>query len=405
MTDTTDIQAVLKYITPYKEAGKKWYEEWDFMKWLPTREDFGGRKMLLPLGYDTGGGVSHTFSDAQEAEGDPNQWGEFTIERTRAYALVYIDNEAIEAAKGDENGFIDTLQDLIDGADTSCKIQTCYELWGSGSGSIGKVNSAYTTGNTITLDDPETIFRFRKNMRLNASTADGGGTLKPGYATVTQVLEDDGQIVVDNAAAITGLAASDFLFPKGNYDKAPKGVPAYIPDATALAASPSIWGLNRVTSGRPERLAGIRKDVSTYGLAGALEMGLARCRKSNVYPDSIWVNPKYYAALSLDMGAKAQRESFKVGNFGYDTFHVYSFGRKVPVMCDQGVPDNSGFALTRKSWVWHTLGKPIRWLTTGGATSIVKPTADGVEGRRGWRGQLICKAPWDNANFTLPTIS
>src|SRR5262245_57565742 len=105
MASTDDLQAILKTITPYKKALAKWYEEFDFMKWLQTREDFGGRDMRVPLGYDTGGGNSHDFASAQAQETTPNKWGEFTITRTRDYSLVYIDNEAIEAAKGDANGF------------------------------------------------------------------------------------------------------------------------------------------------------------------------------------------------------------------------------------------------------------------------------------------------------------
>lgn len=408
MATVDDIAAVLKYITPYKEVQRQWYENWDFMKWLPTRSDFGGRKLLLPLSYDAGGGHSHDFAAAQAQEANPNQYGEFQIDRTRLYDMVYVDYEAIEASEGDKNGFLDTLEESVQGADSRCKTTTAYEMWDYGGGAAAKITVTTPGANgVLTLQDPEQIFRFALRQQVQASVDDGvtgsagvkGGS--PGYMTITAMDEDAGTLTVDNTTFITGLATNDFLIPRGNYQKALKGVPFYIPDATHLAASPTAWGLNRAVA--PSKLAGIRFTGTSFGLAESLERLLLRCRRSGIYPDAIWVNHTYYTALSLDLGAKAQRDFVRIGQFGFDTINVFAYGRKVPVMSDQNVPSGFAYALTRNSWVWHTLKEAPRWLTMG-ATSIVKPSADGIEARRGWRGQLVCRAPWANAVGSLPTL-
>lgn len=403
MVSTSDVEKVLKIITPYKDVMKRWYEDHPFDQWLPKRTDFTGRKMEVPIGIDVPPGNSHTFEDAMAAEADGNEYAQFVITRVRDYGLLYIDNEAIEASKGADAAWVETLRDQIKGIDTRVKMTRAYELWGNGSGMIGKIAAGGIAGNVITLDDPETVIRFSKKQRLDVAAAEVTGAIKggtPGYLEVSAIDEDTGKITVTNIGDVTGVATGDFLFPRGNRNKALTGVGAYVPTAAHLAANPSLWGENR--SDNPTKKAGIRFNGSSFGLAEAFERGLARAARSGVFVDAIWTNYKYFTNLSLDLGAKAKREFVRIGNFGFDAIHVFSNGRKVPVMADQNVPDAEAFGLTRKTWVWHTLGETIRWLTDG-ATTIVKPTADGVQARRGWRGQLICRSPGDNIRWTLPT--
>lgn len=405
---SSNVEKILKIITPYSEVMRKWYENFDFYKWLPTKNNFGGRYMEVPIGYDSGGGHGHSFSDAMESETNENLYDHFKVYRTRDYGLVYINNEDIEASEGNENAFISQLEDRIEGVDTGLKTRLSYEMWSDGGGAIARLTAIVGPGAGAVLEllDHEAIFRFRIGMKLQASVDSGlaGAGVKagaPGYMIITAIDEDAGKITVDNSANIAGLVATDFLFQKGDYGLGVKGVVAYVPSAAELTATPTLWGMTRTANSAKQ--AGIRFAGAAYGLTEALERMLSRAKKSSVFPDAIWVNNDYYTAISLDLGAKATREYVKFGQWGFETFKVNGGGRSVPVLADQNCPAATAFGLTRKSWVWHTLKEAPRWLTQG-ATTIVKPTADGVQARRGWRGQLVCRMPGDNIRGTLPTI-
>lgn len=407
MATLDNIDAMMKVGYPHKEMARQWHEEFDFMKWLPRRNDFGGKRIDVAIGVDMGGGNSHDFAAAQAQEDTDNTYVNWQVTRKRDYALVYIDNEAIEASEYDKYAFANALTDKLDGATNRLKLTLAYELHGNGGGSIGRVSTitGAGAGAVLTLSDPEQIFRFSINQQLQASVDNGlaaggvrGGT--PGYMKVTALDEDNGKVTVDNSTYITGLTTNDYLFPRGNYNKAPTGLDRYLPSASDFTSYPTLHGQSRATN--RSKLAGILFDGSSYGLAEAFERGLRRARAGHAYPDSYWVNSTTFTNLSIDLGAKAQREFVRIGNFGFDAIHVFAYGRKVPVMVDNNVPTGIAWGLTRKTLVWHTLGECPRYLT-GGAKTIVKPTADGVEARLGWRGDLIMLDPSKNIRLILPS--
>lgn len=402
-----NVTAALK--TVQKGFTRQWHQEFDFMKWLPTREDFGGKNWTYAVGTDEGGGNSHDFATAQAEEDTDNNYENFVVTRVRDYALIYIDNEAIEASEKDEWAFAELLTDKVDGAMNRLKRTLAYELHGDGGGSIARISSVVTAGasGVLQLTNVDDIFKFSKNQKLQASTDTGlggagvrGGT--PGYVKVTGIDEDLGRLTVDNTTYISGLTANDYLFPRGNYNRALAGLNRWLPSSSDLSTYPTLFGLNR--SSLPNKLAGIRFDGSAYGLAECFERAAKRARSGHAESiDAFWVNSTTYTNLSLDMGDKARRETFKIGNWGYDTFGVQAYGRKIPVLCDDNVPSGIAWGLTRKTWVWKTLGNAPKYLTPPGSKTIVKPAADGVEARLGWRGNLGCLDPSKNMRIALPT--
>lgn len=408
MADLTSVNSALKIITPFKKLITAWQNEQEFLKWLPTRTDFYGRKMEVPIGYGPGGGNSYNFQVAQRQSTNSRKYTHFEITRVSNYTILYLDNEAIEASENGDAAYLETYKAELEGANITNAQNLGMDLHGTGDGTITTIAGITSPGAdaVIELTDHEQIVRIEIGQQWQAVPAAGSSvrTGTPGYVTVTAVDEDNGKFTIDNSTFITGLTTGDTLVPAGNYDGAIVGVRGWIPFTDAeLTASPTLWGVTRTT--HPTRMAGHRFDGSGYSLGGALEEGLSRFARGRCKPEAIWLNYRYYTALSQEMGSKAVREFTKVGQWGFDTFSLNSLGRKVTVFCDQNIPDGYAECLTREDWVFHTLKEAPRYLTPQGSKQIVKPSDDGVETRWGWRGNLICRNPNGQGIIKMPTVS
>lgn len=413
MADLTSVEKALKIITPFKKLQTAWQDEQKALKWFPTRDDFYGRKAEIPIGIAPGGGQSYGFSTSQRQSARGRKYDNFNVTRTTMYTLLYIDAEAIEASEGGEDtAFLETFKAELEGANVTNAQETAGDIWGDGTGVWGTVEAIGSpgAGARITLTDPEAIVRVEVGREIQAvdpsTTPDTLRAGVPGYMTVATVRESDGSFTVDNSTFVTGLAVGDLLVFNDCYNKAIKGVRAWIPFTdTELTNSPTLFGMTRTT--HAERQAGRRFDGRLFGLAEALERAVAYGKRGNMKTSSLvyWVNDRYFTALSLEMGDKAEREYTKVGQFGFDTIFLNAPGGKIPIMADQNVPDGYAAGLSRETWCWFTLKKAPRYLTPDGSKSIVKATDDGVEVRWGWRGQPVCTKPGDNLIVQMPAIS
>lgn len=408
MADMNSVASALKIITPFKQLLTAWQDEQKLLKWIPTRKDFYGRKMEVPIGYGPGGGNSYNFQAAQRQSTNGRKYDHFEITRVSNYTILYLDNEAIEASESDDGAYLETYKAELEGANVTNAQRLACDIHRDGSGIIGSISTITGpgAGAVLTLTDPEQIVHYEIGMQLQAVAAAGTSVRlgTPGYMEVTAVNEADGEITVDDSTYITGLVTTDQLVPAGNYNAAIKGIRSYIPFTEAeLLASPTLWGMTRTA--HPERMAGRRFDGSNYSLGAACELGFAQFGRGNAFPEVGWVNDRYFTAFSLEAGSKVVRETTRVGQWGFDTLKFFANGRSVQIMADRNVPDGYMECLKRDTWVFHTLKDAPRYLTPAGAKQIVKPTDDGVETRWGWRGQLICRKPSDNGIIKLPSLS
>lgn len=414
MATLASVEKALKIITPFKKLQTAWQDEQKALKWFPTRDDFYGRKAEIPIGTAPGGGQSYNFNTSQRQSARGRQYDNFNVTRTSSYTLLYIEAEAIEASEGGEDtAFLETFKAELEGANITNAQETAGDIWGDGTGTWGVI-SAITSpgaGARITLTDPEAIVRVEQGREIQAvdpsTTPDTlrGGV--PGYMTVTGVRESDGSFTVDNSTYITSLTVGDLLCFNSCYNAAPKGVRAWVPFTdTELTNNATLFGMDR-TTGHVERKAGRRYDGRLFGLAEALERAIAYGKRGNMKTSdmSFWVNDRYFSALSLEMGAKAEREFKKTGEFGFTTLILHAPGGDIGIMADQNVPDGFAAGLSRNTWCWFTLKKAPRYLTPDGSKSIVKATDDGVEVRWGWRGSPVCTKPADNIIVQMPSIS
>lgn len=400
--DLTSFASALKQHYTNDRIENMVYKDNPLLAMLPKMTDFGGKNLPIPIIYGNPQGRSATFSTAQ-ANKTASKISDFVLTRNHDYALASIDNETLEASKGNQNAFMEAATTEIDGAINSVTRSLAISLYRTGSGSIGQVTSS-STGTSITLVEAADVTNFEVNMEIVFSTADGGGTVKSGSVTVTNVNRDTGVLTVDALTAIAGgagVAANDFIFVQGDYDSKIKGLLAWLP-STAPGATP-FFSVDRSVD--VTRLAGIRYDGSALPIEEALIGGIHRVAREGGNPSHCFLSYEKWDELAKALGSKVQYidEAVKTGNgyLNFRTIMVHGPRGPVKITADQNCPNARAFLLQMDVWKLYSLGKCPRILDTDGLKMLRDSTADSVEVRVGYYAQLGCRAPGWNANIKL----
>lgn len=407
----------LKILQPEKIIRKHGMMNQAFWAYLPKTEDFGGRKAVQPVQVSTGGrGNSHTFDDAQESAGG-GDFVEFEYERVKDYKICTFDNEALEASENDKGGYLSLKKMEIEG-NLDVIVQRLGADLQSVDGNCGVVAAVSTSNNTIDIPNYQAV-GLEIGSRLQAA-ATPFTSLRPGgpvgYVVVKKIAIGGGgagiaRLTLDVTASDggdtvtqSGIIATDRLYIKGNFGKSLISTEQWIPtDRSNLGTT--FHGVDR--SVYDIRLAGYFFDGSSYGLAETFERGLAEFRLTGKTVDTVWLSVNRFQDLSLDLGAKGERETFNMAGFGYDSIKVISAGGKggsVRFMCDPNFTDSTALGTTKESWKFRSLnGAPRNLTRRAGTELIIEPARDGWQIRHGWYGNLVCTSPGENCRFTLPT--
>lgn len=397
--DLTTFASALKQHYTNDRVENMVYRDNPLLAMIPKYEQFGGENLKLPIKFGIPQGRSKTFSTAQ-ANKTNTQYKAFLLTRAKDYSLASIDNETIEASKGNSNAFMEAATSEIDGAIEAVTRSLAIDLYGSGSGSRGQV-TASSTGTSITLVDVEDVTNFEVGMELVFSTADGGGSVKSGAVTVNGVDRDNGVLTVDAMTAIdggSGVAANDFIFQEGDYDLAIKGLRGWIPN-TAPTSGDSFFGVDR--SSDATRLGGLRFDGSALPIEEALIEAASRVGREGGKPDYCFMSYSKFADLEKALGSKVQYYEHKVGEIGFRGILIHGPRGPINVIPDQNCPSDRAFMLSMSYWKLYSLGKCPKILDSDGLKMLRESNADAVEVRVGYYAQLGCRAPGYNVNILL----
>jgi hypothetical protein len=397
--DMTSFQAALKQHYTSDRVENMVYADNPLLAMLPKYEQFGGKNLPIPIIYGNPQGRSAAFQTAQ-ANKTSSQLKDFVLTRNQDYSLASITNEVLEASKGNANAFMEAATTEIDGAIQSATRSLAIALYGTGSGSIGRVaNSSFATPvlQLATIDD---VTNFEVGMKLQASTANGGGSVKSGTLTVVGVDRDLGTVTMSGnlSAGIATIAQNDFLFVEGDYDAKVKGLRAWVPDS-APSNSP-FFSVDRTADST--RLGGIRFDGSAMPIEEALISAASRVAREGGKPTHCFMNYSEFADLEKALGSKVQYVDLKVNaEIGFRGIVINGPRGPIKVIPDQNCPAGRAFMLQLDVWKLYSLGKAPKILDADGMKMLRESNADAVEVRVGYYAQLGCRAPGWNANIKL----
>ena len=384
------------------------YEEQPTLEMLSKAENFYGRAaagLQFDVAYEAPAGLSFDFSTAL-ANAGTGQYATFTVRRSRCYQIINLDNETMEGSADDSGAFVDLKKEEVETGLKATTERLGQGLFRNHGAAIGRANGL--SGSVVTLTNPDDIVNFRRNMKVQTATTDGTtGAVRAGQTTVVSVDRSAGKVTLAATFAvdipgITLTAGGDWIFPAGDFGLGIYGFDSYIP-ATAPTAGDAVFVFDRSVD---TRLSGIRYDGSKLNISDAIMKGVAQGRReagSGAFDFAI-LNYDRLIDFSLDLGAKVQRKDEGGANVGYDTIRVSAGGRPFTVGADHNCQPDICWVLTKRVWIWKSLGKTPRFFTQASGTNfIVDPTADGVQVRCGWRGNLLCLAPGLNERISLGT--
>ena len=379
------------------------YKDHPFYAMLAKDENFYGENMPLPIIYANPQGRSASFSNAKTNKNN-SQLKKFLLERFADYSLASVSNEVVEASENDKGAFLRALTTEIDGAMISAMNSRSRDLFGAGTGKLGRIQSGTSlVGTTIQLDQVEDVVNFEVGMVLVASTADGGGAVKAGTLTIAGVDRINGTVetTVALSTGIATIADTDFLFVQGDYDSKMPGLLGWLPSTTPTSGD-SFLGVDR--SADPTRLAGLRIDASSVSVEeGLIDSASLVCREGG-NPDVCLVSYDKYSELEKSLGSKVQYffpQAYKRADISFRGIQLNHSKGFVTVIADTHCPTDRAFMLTMKSWKLYSLKKCIRILDLDGNRVLRDSDADSVELRVGGYAIPGCNAPGHNANIRL----
>lgn len=389
------------------------YADNPFFAMCSKMEEFGGRNLPIPIIWGNPQARSASFSTAQNRDtAVSSKVSAYLLTRVADYSLATIDNQTIEASKGDANAFLEAATVEIDGAINSLTRSVAVKLFGDGSGQIAQVapSSVQTTfaTNQLQLANPDDVVKFEVNdVLVFCSTATG--SVETGSAYVLSVDRSNGYVYVANSSGaatnlsslVSTIANGDYIFHNGdaqNGGASPlviSGNEAWNP-FTAPTSGDSFFGVDR--SQDVTRLSGQRLDGTSMSLAESLVRGAAIVAREGHKIDKYWVSYKQFANLENELGAKRQYVDIKTDlpNVGFRGMVINGPRGPIDVIPDQNVPANRAYGHRSNAWKLCSIGKAVRVIDTDGLQMLRQATSDGVEVRYAFYGNLGCWAPAAN---------
>ena len=372
------------------------YKDNPFLAMVAKYEDFGGENLKLPIKYGIPQGRSATFSDAQ-ANKTNTQLKAFLLTRQADYSLASIQNETIEASKGNANAFMEAATVEIDGAIESATRSLAISCYRDGAGAIGQVLANTSSVATFTLKQVDDVTNFEVGMqiKLNANKT-GNSTTLSAALIVDGVDRDTGVITLSTSASLT---ADHFIYQEGDYDAKLKGLNAWLPESSP-GSTDSFFGVNR--SADATRLGGIRFDGSSLPLEEALIGAASRVAREGGKPDVCFMNYSNFADLEKALGSKVSYVDVKASpEIGFRGILIHGPRGPIKVIPDQNCPKDVAFMLQMDVWKLYSLGKAPKILDSDGLKFLRDSTADSVEVRVGYYAQLGCRGPGYNVRIKL----
>jgi hypothetical protein len=394
--DLTSFDSALKSYYTDDRVQNMTYMENPLFALLPKMEQFGGKNLPIPLIYGNPQGRSRTFSNAQtRGAATSSKLEDFVLTRVKDYSIATIDNETLEASKGDKSAFLEAATTEIDGAIRELTNSVALNQYGSGFGDRGVISAINT--NEITLTSPGDITNFEVGMIVEAA-ASNTAAMRTGSTEVTAVDRSNGTFTLASAAAITGLAVGDLFYVQGdrNTGASPaksmiSGLQAWVPQ-TAPTGGDNFFGVDRSVD--VTRLAGYRLAVGSLPIEEALIAGEALVGRGGFSIDHYFISHDRFADLKKALGSKVQYVDMQAtAKVSFRGVTVDGTKNTIRVLPDRNCPDNKGYGIKLGMFKMYSLGKCVRVIDTDGLQMLRQASADGVECRYGFYGNMACRGP------------
>jgi len=328
------------------------YKDNPWFAMISKVEDAGGKYIPFPTVWSSSQGRSSNFANAQSNQTAP-QMSDFLLTLKPDYALATVSNQLLEAGATEKEAFLKPAKLNIDNAIISITNSIASATFRSGTGSIGKVGSGGVSTGVITLDDPETVTQFERNMTLQANATDGGASPRAALGYVIAVDRIAGTVTVASsglggaAATPASWAAADFLLVQGDNNAKPAGLAGWLP-LTTPSSGENFFGVDRSVD---TRLHGVNFAGTGLNIEEALIDGSKFVAREGGRPNLGITNYTSYSSLEKGLGSKVQYVEFNgPAEIMFKGITVNGHKGPIDVFPDRNCPGLLAYLLQSDTW-------------------------------------------------------
>lgn len=414
MLNLTSFDAALKEYYTDDAVEDMVYENNPLFALMPKDENMIGEYKVIPIIVGNPQGRSANFARAQ-ARGlaSASVLAKFNVTRVKDYSIATIDNETILASEGDKGAFMRAATLEIDGAINTLTRSLAVDMYRSGYGARGAIATSSFAVTTLTLSNINDIVNFEVGMELVIATTEGASVLKALGSSgngliVTGVNRSAGTLtfgfnVNDATNGIPTIAQNDFLFIRGDREDSATpgrtklaGIEAWCPYTAPTATA--FFGADRTVD--ITRLSGLRYDGTSAPIEEVLISGASVVAREGQKIDHYFMSFDKYSALEKALGSKVQYVDLMANaRVGFRGIRINGPRGEINIVPDQNCPSNRIHGLDLKTWELGSIGKAVRVIDTDSLKMLRLTSADGVEVRYGFYGNVNCRAP--GANITI----
>ena len=275
-------------------------------------------------------------------------------------------------------------------------------------GARGQVGGVSTT--TLTLKNINDVVNFEVGMTITSSTTDGtSGSDDAEAIAITGIDRQLGTL----KAAVTWTAGGHFannsyLFREGDFGNSCAGLDSWLP--SAAPSSTLFFNVDRTAD---SRLGGLRYDGSTELIEESLMSAESLVTREGGTPDTVLMNPFDFNDFRKALGSRVEYDMLNSSNMkeapvSFKAIKLQGAKGDIKVVQDRNCPQSIAYMLQMDTWVFASLKQAPRILQNpnGGPTEFLwDSTADSIEVRCGYYGNLGCYAPSYNCRIALPTAA
>ena len=334
------------------------------------------------------------------------------------YERGFIDNKARFASKDSAGSFVEAVEDETKMKMDALNSRISKDLWGNGSGALGKVASI--SSGVVTLSSYTDLFYLEVGTFIDIYH----GSTRRGTASVYITKRDEAAKKITLSATPTGTAANDLIYAAGDTPSAAAtfhGVDSWVPSSNP-GASDSFFGINRSVD--IARLSGWRVTAADYNSSTNPQPILRAIRKTCTLmssffrnspgkdanmPSDIYLGAAAWESLSDEFDSKTElrrvnSKDLKDGVLGFEGLEIIVGGKRVVAWADPAKDPLTAHVLNTGTWFFNWLGSkdPVSFEEFPGG-SFFRTTDDrpDIEFRMQLHPVLRCEAPGLNARIDL----
>lgn len=352
-----------------------------------------GRYVVISVSPTAGG--SATFSDAlasQEAAAEVR----FFVTPKREYQIFGLDGLYLAQSEGNPKAMVKGYEHEANKARYAFARALSKRFWGNGGGSLGRISSSQTlSSTTLTLSERIDVTGFEKNMQLEFSSDDGTGTSpagrrgSPDRLTISGAIDRDSGTLGMSAAlnTVSSIAASDYIFRRGDYAAAMTGLRGWVPTADP-SASESFFGLDR-SAQDISRVSGVRVSAAST-VEETLINACAEAHINGIEASDCFMNPLDFAKLVKELSSVVRIEvNTKMPGVSFSALQIHGNTGAIRVISENDVPKGFSWIGNIETVYHRTAGEAMRILNEDGVGKMLRAyDADAYQSRLGCYGNF-----------------